>query len=46
MNKMISLNQVEYIIEILYCFRMEELTPFKTPFDINVQLTKGQALII
>ncbi len=45
-NKMINLNQAEYITKILQCFKMEELKPFKTPLDINVQLTKGQALII
>jgi len=46
MNKMISLSQAKYITKILQHFRMEELKPLRTPFDINVQLTKGQVLII
>jgi ATP-binding cassette subfamily B (MDR/TAP) protein 1 len=45
-NKMISFSQAEYITKILQRFRMEELKPLRTPFDINVQLTKGQVPII
>jgi len=41
-----QLYQVEYITKILQHFRMEELKPLGTPLDINVQLTKGQILII
>jgi hypothetical protein len=45
-NKMINLIQAKYITKILQHFKMEELKPLRTPFDINVQLTKGQVLII